>query len=174
MKLRDKDVPAFARWLEEHGSKVLPTCSPRELIRFMAGNTVCVISSDGAKGKAIFNKPAAAGALAAFQGGMAWGVDRLAPRISTTRSLYEQISERDGGICFFCRLPIYPGEGSIKHLVAVADGGRHTPANMFVAHKPCNKEAGRLAAAQKVQIAITAAVRMALAGTGPAALRRVA
>lgn len=175
MILKRNRIPAFSAWLAERGAKVLPIERQCELIRFRVGNTVCHIASDGPKGKATFSHAVAAGALTAFLQGLQWRAATPTPRYGIGRSLYEVIRERDGDMCFFCRKPVAPGEGSIEHLVSLADRGPQHQSNLFLAHKsPCNRDAGRLPAPAKVQIAIDAAVSQALLEAGVTPLRRVA
>lgn len=162
MILKQNRVPAFAAWLIERGAVVLPNERKCELIRFKVGNTSCQISADGPKGKALFSHPVAAGALTAFLQNLPWRAGQPTQRVHLGRTLYETIHKRDGGICFFCRRPVEPGTGSLEHLVPLADKGPQHPSNIFLAHKtPCNRDAGRLPAPLKVQIAINAALREA-------------
>ena len=53
MILKRNRVAAFSAWLTERGATVLPTERSCELVRFKVGNTLCTITSDGTKGKAL-------------------------------------------------------------------------------------------------------------------------
>lgn len=51
---------------------------------------------------------------------------------------------KESGICELCGLPIKtPSQASIDHIVPVSKGGdKHSPANMQLAHKRCNRRKG--------------------------------
>jgi 5-methylcytosine-specific restriction endonuclease McrA len=55
----------------------------------------------------------------------------------------KEIRERDGGICQLCGEPIDdPKQRSIDHIVPLALGGTHEPANVQLAHRTCNSRKG--------------------------------
>lgn len=55
---------------------------------------------------------------------------------------FEEIWQRDGGICQLCHLPIAQAEASLDHIVPLARGGTHEPANVQLAHRRCNSRKG--------------------------------
>lgn len=61
--------------------------------------------------------------------------------------------ERDGPACFFCgRVRRKPWLMTIEHLHARADGGSNRLDNLRLADVLCNKLAGRLGVAQKLDL----------------------
>jgi 5-methylcytosine-specific restriction endonuclease McrA len=51
---------------------------------------------------------------------------------------YEEIRERDEGVCSICRESVPRSEESLDHVVPVSKGGAHTRANIKLAHRHCN------------------------------------
>jgi 5-methylcytosine-specific restriction endonuclease McrA len=51
---------------------------------------------------------------------------------------YKAILERDGLICGICRGIVAPADVHIDHVIPLAAGGAHSPANLQVAHSLCN------------------------------------
>lgn len=52
------------------------------------------------------------------------------------------IYERDGGICQLCGEPVDRSVATIDHIIPFARGGTHEPANVQLAHGPCNSRKG--------------------------------
>lgn len=52
------------------------------------------------------------------------------------------IYERDKGICQLCFLPVTWKDKNIDHIVPLARGGTHEPANVQLTHEVCNKRKG--------------------------------
>jgi len=52
------------------------------------------------------------------------------------------IYERDGGICHLCGQPSDRKTFCLDHLVPIALGGPHSPENVAVAHRSCNRRRG--------------------------------
>lgn len=50
--------------------------------------------------------------------------------------------ERGGGICHICGLPADPTRWHLDHIVALANGGGHSYANVAVSHPICNQRKG--------------------------------
>jgi hypothetical protein len=62
-------------------------------------------------------------------------------QISPTK--HQIVSERDGGICYLCRLPTEgsgetPRAPTVDHVIPQAQGGSHDLANLRLAHRQCN------------------------------------
>lgn len=73
------------------------------------------------------------------------------------RRAHEQAATPDGGEridldevyardrmngCCICKLPVPREQASLDHVVALANGGSHTLANVKLAHKRCNSKKG--------------------------------
>ena len=61
----------------------------------------------------------------------------------------QAIYERDGWVCGICLKPVSPGcrwpspdSPSLDHIVPLAAGGSHEPANVQLAHLRCNEQKG--------------------------------
>ena len=57
------------------------------------------------------------------------------------------IRDRDGGICGICSQFVEPLVQSLDHIIALANGGTHEPANVQLAHRVCNSRKGARQAA---------------------------
>lgn len=167
MIVKPKRVEEFRAWLLARGALLLEP-GEFEIARFKTGNTTCSVYTTGRKAKLQFNCPAAASAWAAFDQGMRWRAPVVTPYERANKTLRQRVRERDGGLCFFCRLPVAPGPNeSLEHLVARSARGPQHIDNMYLAHaKPCNIEAGHLSAPEKVQLAINNALRLELQRLG--------
>lgn len=61
------------------------------------------------------------------------------------------IRERDGGLCGICGSEVAIAEQSLDHIIPLALGGTHEPANVQIAHRRCNSRKGaRLLAADEL------------------------
>lgn len=54
----------------------------------------------------------------------------------------ERLLFLQGQVCFFCALPIPPGEASVEHLVAVCNGGSKDDDNCVACCKTVNAALG--------------------------------
>lgn len=52
------------------------------------------------------------------------------------------VFERDGGICGICGEPVDAANFQIDHVVALANGGDHSYANVQISHPLCNQRKG--------------------------------
>jgi endogenous inhibitor of DNA gyrase (YacG/DUF329 family) len=80
-----------------------------------------------------------------------YGAANYAPRPTVGITARLALFERDGWRCGICRAPIerhlkfpHPGSASLDHIIPLADGGDHEPANWQAAHLICNIEKGNL------------------------------
>lgn len=55
---------------------------------------------------------------------------------------FQDIWERDEGICQLCGDPVQIGDHSLDHIVPIARGGTHEPSNVQLAHPRCNSSKG--------------------------------
>jgi hypothetical protein len=59
-----------------------------------------------------------------------------------------------GGLCFFCKEALPPGEASVEHLVASANAGSNADDNCVACCKALNTLLGRMSLKEKVQIVL--------------------
>lgn len=59
-----------------------------------------------------------------------------------------------GGLCFFCRLPLPKGEASVEHLVASSNGGANTDDNCVACCITVNAMFGRMSLKEKIQVVL--------------------
>lgn len=52
------------------------------------------------------------------------------------------IRDRDGGLCGICGSPVALADQSMDHIIPLARGGTHEPANVQLAHRRCNSSKG--------------------------------
>jgi 5-methylcytosine-specific restriction endonuclease McrA len=52
------------------------------------------------------------------------------------------VRERDDGHCGICGEPVSVADQSLDHIVPIARGGTHEPANVQLAHRVCNSRKG--------------------------------
>ena len=63
-----------------------------------------------------------------------------------------EVYKRDNGKCFYCGASLTFNEASYEHLLAKTHGGSDNKANMTIACKTCNLEAGQLSIVKKVYL----------------------
>ncbi|MCG3202193.1 MAG: hypothetical protein NFCOHLIN_02072 [Gammaproteobacteria bacterium] len=66
--------------------------------------------------------------------------------------LLERLMFAQGGLCFFCRAPLSPGEASVEHLVATANGGNNHDDNCVVCCKTLNALLGSMSLKEKIRV----------------------
>lgn len=59
-----------------------------------------------------------------------------------------------GGLCFFCRMPLAKGEASVEHLVATSNGGPNTDDNCVACCVTLNAMFGRMSLKEKLQVVL--------------------
>src|SRR5262245_13402462 len=57
-----------------------------------------------------------------------------------------------GGLCFFCQSRLSPGDASVEHLVAVANGGDNGDDNCVACCKALNSLLGRMSLKEKLRV----------------------
>lgn len=55
---------------------------------------------------------------------------------------FAEIWDRDNATCQLCWLPVDVSEASLDHIIPLAKGGTHEPANVQLAHRRCNSRKG--------------------------------
>ncbi len=64
----------------------------------------------------------------------------------------EQLLERDGENCFYCKKHMQEDEITIEHILSVLHGGNDNIANLALTHKSCNLLAGSLPIVEKINL----------------------
>lgn len=64
----------------------------------------------------------------------------------------QSIHDRDGNECFYCGKGLTLEEATIEHLIPLSNGGNNSDANLVLADKDCNMEAGALPIIEKVKL----------------------
>ena len=149
----------FVEFLNARGAQVLEPTNEWEVMRFMAGDQTCVIYKNKQNRLTFIGD--AYNAFMAFKSCTHW---RAAPRTNRKKSppRLQAIRERDGGCCFFCLDTVSVEDESEEHLVAVTHGGPNHIANLYLAHRKCNADAGHLSAPEKIRIHVEAHIRRAM------------
>lgn len=149
-KRKPATLATFEERLKRHGAEILGPTNPYEVMRFRTKLGVGVIYT-GKRGESWNAEAIAAREHLEAQKGT------LAPvKVSGSRpgkSTVAALLIRDGDWCFFCGLAL-EGDMTIEHLVARSHGGPNHISNLFLAHEPCNREAGHLSAPEKIALAI--------------------
>jgi HNH endonuclease len=68
--------------------------------------------------------------------------------------LIDRLLFTQGGLCFFCSKPMNPGDATVEHLVASANGGTNDPGNCVVCCKTLNALLGRMSIKEKIRIVL--------------------
>lgn len=146
--MKEKDIPAFKRWLERGGCEILPPTNPYELLRFK-GKNVGVVYTTGRT-----NSPYTNGAIIAYQTRGKWnGFPVSTGRDKSYRQAKLKLLERDGDLCFYCNEKL--GQDiTVEHLIPLTAGGKNELSNMVLAHYKCNNEQGTKTIVEKVKYAI--------------------
>lgn len=149
---KQSGLNTFKTNLQAAGAEILGPTNPYEKLRFRTLHGVGVIYS-GKRGET-WN----AEAIAA-RDHLANGKGSLAPvvvrgRNRTDKATVSALLQRDGEDCFFCGASL-AGDITIEHLVPISHGGPNHVSNFFLAHAPCNREAGHMSAPEKVKLAIS-------------------
>jgi 5-methylcytosine-specific restriction endonuclease McrA len=55
---------------------------------------------------------------------------------------YDEIYERDEGICQLCYQPVTYAKGTMDHKIPIGKGGPHIKSNVQLAHYGCNHQKG--------------------------------
>lgn len=64
----------------------------------------------------------------------------------------QAVLDRDGKECFYCGQELTFEQATVEHLIPLSNGGNNTDANLVLAHKECNMEAGSLPIIEKVKL----------------------
>jgi hypothetical protein len=144
----------FEEWLVGHGSAILATTNIYETARFLTDIGIGVVYHNSA-GKITHWTNGANRACAAFLNREPWrAVVRGARGNSKKKHLFNTLAARDGANCVYCGCGLTIDDATIEHFVAVTHGGPDHPANLTLACRPHNTEAGHLSVREKVEMAL--------------------
>lgn len=145
----------FISWLNGRGSEVLAPTNPYEVMRFTGPLNVCVIYSNS-KGqiKGEHWQNGADIAWNAFTSGSPWRARERTARSRKEAGRIDALAARDGWGCVFCGVDLSFEEATTEHFVPLTSSGPDTIANMMLAHRECNAEAGHLSAREKIELII--------------------
>jgi len=160
-----KKLPGFLSFLKAAGAEVLQTTNEWELLRFRTGSKTSIVYRN-AKGHVTFTQESEK-AWGAYVNQHAWkpalptvnGTKQ--PRPKKASPVIRTVRERDGDLCFFCRLHVTEEAASLEHLVPHGHGGPSHISNLFLAHKVCNSRAGHLSATEKIKLHVAAELKAA-------------
>lgn len=154
---------AFEAWLTSRGAEVLTPTNEWELRRFICGSGTSIVYTN--KHGELKWTGQAGTAYASFLGGKSWRAMPRTRRTSKSSPTCQALRQRDGDACFYCHLPVGFDDESPEHLVSLTHGGPDHIANMALAHRICNSEAGHLSLMEKIAFRETCAQRLATPGT---------
>jgi 5-methylcytosine-specific restriction endonuclease McrA len=90
--------------------------------------------------------------------------DPTGMRDRKTVNLVISLAERDGWDCCYCFASLNIETATIEHFVPVTSGGDSHMANLSLACRPCNQEAGHMPVRAKMEMAVRKRGRVGAAG----------
>jgi hypothetical protein len=154
---------AFEAWLTAVGAEVLSPTNEWELCRFRCGSGTSVVYTN--KRHELKFTGQSGTAFQSFLGAKRWRAAPRTERRSKPNPTCKTLRERDGDACFYCHLPVAVEDESVEHLVSLTHNGPDHIANMALAHRDCNREAGHLALMEKIRFRETCWRRLHTPGT---------
>jgi hypothetical protein len=156
----------FTAWLTARGAEVLTPTNEWEMLRFRTEKGTSIVYSNK-RGQLTWMNQAGEAYLAHVSNKSSWrGVPKTERQLRSS-VVCQALRDRDGDACFYCHLPVAIEEESPEHLVAVTHGGPDHIANMALAHRVCNQQAGHASLMEKIGIRETNWRRMRTPGTLP-------
>jgi hypothetical protein len=155
----------FELWLAERGAEVLSPTNEWELLRFKTEKGTGIVYTNK-RAELTWMGPAAEAYLA-HVGNKSWRAVPKEQRRRKSSVVCQALRDRDGDDCFFCHLPVAIEEESPEHLVSITHGGPDHIANMALAHRVCNHQAGHLSLMGKIRMREEALVRLYTPGALP-------
>jgi 5-methylcytosine-specific restriction endonuclease McrA len=149
----------FEAWITARGAEILTPTNEWELCRFRTEQAT-VIAYTNKHGKLSWHPTNEA--YIAFLRNASWRAGDATKRRSKSSPTCQALRQRDGDACFFCHLPVAIEDESPEHLVALTHGGPDHIANMALAHRDCNREAGHLPLMEKIHLRESKAVQLAV------------
>jgi len=165
-----KRQETFEKWLVERGAEVLAPTNEWEVLRFRTGRGVSIVYRK-ANGTLTFTGES----KAAYDGygnpngpNSGWRGTERTGRKAKSSPTCATLRQRDGDTCFYCHQVVAVEDESVEHLVALTAGGPDHLANMALACRPCNLEAGHLSLMDKLRLREKYMVRgLLLPASGP-------
>ncbi len=154
-------LDTFKQFLTARGAQVLESTNEYELLRFIAGNTTCIVYTKN-NGNITFYGDPCEKAWIAFKTNGSW---RAAPATRRNRNnpVISTLRKRDGDLCFYCLKPVSNEDETEEHLLSITHGGPDNIQNKCLAHKVCNNLASHMALADKIKIHTKACIAKAIA-----------
>lgn len=149
----------FEKWLVERGAELLTPTNEWELLRFRTEKGTGIIYTNK-HGQLTWMGPAAEAYLAHVSNKSSWRAVPKEKRRAKSSPTCQALRERDGDACFYCHLPVAVEDESVEHLVNLTHGGADHIANMALAHRVCNSEAGHLSLMEKIRFRETCGERL--------------
>lgn len=149
----EKRRKVFEAWLLEHGSAIKQPTNPYEVIRFAGPENECVVYRK-ANDTISHWANGADKAYRAFLDRTDWRAAKRGHRDQKTANLILSLAERDGWTCCYCPTVLDMEAATIEHFMPITSGGNSHMANLSLACKPCNEEAGHMPVRAKIEMAI--------------------
>lgn len=150
MTFSDAEIKQFAAWLTKNGAQVLNPTNQYEVVRFRSKNRLHVVYRDKDGYTDLTGLPKRA--HKAFKGRhpMALGIHNSEMRA--------KLAKRDGPGCYFCLLAM--DKPTVEHLVPISKGGPTDTDNLVLCHEHCNVTAGNKPLSEKLEMRVTARVKL--------------
>ena len=152
----------FAAWLAQHGAEVGVPTNPYEVIRYRAfwqGSGKAVTHIVYAKESGLLTYMGGSrDHYESFQHGDPLSdtettvEEKRVRRIKGASGIRAKLRKRDGDGCWFCGSTSTPFDSSVEHLINISDGGTNALSNLVLAHPACNKLAGNMPLAKKLEL----------------------
>jgi hypothetical protein len=154
----------FEKWLVERGAELLTPTNEWELLRFRTEKGTGIIYTNK-HGHLTWMGPATEAYLAHVSNRSSWRAVPREERKYKSSPTCQALRRRDGDACFYCHLPVAVEDESVEHLVNLTHQGPDHIANMALAHRDCNREAGHLSVMEKIRFRETCWQRLHTHGT---------
>lgn len=143
-----EDLRGFTKWLDAKGAQILVPTNEWELCRFKTNAGTGIIYTNKT-GRLRFTGDSLA-AWTAYVTGGGWRAAPATKRRLKSSPTCAALRKRDGDDCFFCQTSVEVEDESVEHLVSITHGGPDHLANMALAHRTCNAEAGHMSVMDKI------------------------
>lgn len=154
---------AFEAWLTARGAELLAPTNEWEVLRFRHGDETAIVYTN--KRGTLRWMGSSGSIFKAYATNSAWRAMPATKRRGRSDPTCQALRERDGETCFYCHLLVDPEDESVEHLVSITHGGPDHIANMALAHRWCNKQAGHASLMEKIRIRETNWRRLNTPGT---------
>ncbi len=156
-QMRGKAMKKFQDFLVARGSQILLPTNEYEVLRFTGPEGCTCILYRNKTGHLRWNG-CVIDAYEAYKTGGKWSATVKIFRTKNGKkklAIKQALQDRDGFGCFYCKSELPLDEMTIEHFVPVTSGGPDHISNMALACCGCNKEAGHMPVAKKLQLAMS-------------------